>query len=99
MQEAEAAVRMLADWSSITVTEALLMLSGRFGHAAIRERAIHVLQQTATDSDIYSFTSQLVQCVRFDGPNDSLQLAGVPHCLRCTLHTCPDLCPCPVSDT
>lgn len=76
MQEAEAAVSMLKEWGNISVNEALLMLSGRFGHPAIRERAIHVLQENASDADICDFMSQLVQCIRYDGADDTMLLAG-----------------------
>lgn len=88
VQDAQAAAALLQEWSSISVDEALYMLTGSFTHPAVRARAVAVLQQQADDNMIYDYLIQLVQCVRHDGQGDTAPLAGALAC------SCNDFCSC-----
>jgi hypothetical protein len=57
------AVNVMREWSFISVEEALLMLSGTFAHSAVRARAIQVLENDATDGEIYTYLIQLAHCM------------------------------------
>jgi hypothetical protein len=63
--EVAEAHRLLSEWSLITTTEALELLSGAFRYPEVRTYAVSVLER-APDSEIQTYLLQLVQALRYE---------------------------------
>ena len=68
--EVEEALHLIGQWATISISDALCLLSSNFKNPGVREHAVKVLI-TAEDEDIVNYLLQLVQALRYEITDES----------------------------